>query len=109
MLLVICCPAVGGMSSLPPGTSVARERFDTVGACPPCELLFRNLEPTGQDGKLTQVVRVQERGEPKSGTGMMFDWATASLIHACDYLKHYFGEETPHVVKPRWSEQCHTL
>ena len=63
-----------------------------MGACPPCELLFRKLQPTKKDGKLAQVIRVQERGEPKSGTGMMFDWATGSLMHACDYLKHFFGE-----------------
>lgn len=63
-------------------------------ACPPCELLFRNLEPTGSDGKLSQVVRVQERGEPKSGTGMMFDWATGGLVRTCEYLQFLFGEET---------------
>ena len=62
-------------------------------ACPPCELLFRQLESTGKNGKLTQDVRVQERGEPKSGTGMMFDWGTGALVRTCDYLRDLFGEK----------------
>lgn len=62
--------------------------------CPPCDSLFLKLENTGQRGKMSQVVRVQERGEPKSGTGMMFDWATASLLRTCEYLQDNFGEET---------------
>lgn len=37
-------------------------------------------------------VKVSERGEPKSGTGFMFEWAGGALIHACDYLTELFGE-----------------
>lgn len=96
-LLAIACLAMGGFASTPRETSVANEGFVTEEACPPCELLFRNLERSGSDGKLTQTVKVQERGEPKSGTGMVFDWATGSLIRTCDYLKHFFGEEA-HVI-----------
>ena len=59
--------------------------------CPPCELFFRKLEATGEDGKLVQEVKVQQRGEPKSGTSFMYDWATATLLRTCDYLKYLFG------------------
>lgn len=68
--------------------------------CPPCELLFSKLERTVGGTKLSQTVHVQERGEPKSGTGVMFFWATAALIHACDYLQQHFGEETYGVCHP---------
>ena len=59
--------------------------------CPPCELFFRKLEATGEDGKLVQEVKVQQRGEPKSGTSFMYDWATATLLRTCDYLNYLFG------------------
>ena len=39
-------------------------------------------------------VEVQERGEPKSGTGFMFEWAGGMLMHACDYLNMVFGESS---------------
>lgn len=61
-------------------------------ACPPCELLFSKLETTGRGKKLSQQVNVQQRGEPKSGTVIMYSWARAALIHACNYLKEHFGE-----------------
>lgn len=94
VMLLVACLAVGGLSSTTPDTSVAKEGFVTEEACPPCELLFRNLKRISSDGKLAQVVRVQERGEAKSGTDMMFDWATGALVRSCDYLKYFFGEET---------------
>ena len=62
--------------------------------CPPCELLLSKLGRTGSNGKLAQDIRVQERGEPKSGTSVSYYWASASLIHACDYLQELFGKET---------------
>ena len=61
--------------------------------CPPCANFFRKLEKDEENGLLSQVVRVQERGEPKSGTGMMFDWATGVLVRTCSYLQKLFGEE----------------
>ena len=60
--------------------------------CPPCELFFRKLESSATSGKLVQDVKVQQRGEPKSGTSFMYDWATATLIRTCDYLNQLFGE-----------------
>ena len=64
-------------------------------ACPPCELLFRKLESTGNDkGKMSQDVKVQLRGEPKSGTATSFDWGTGALVRTCDYLQRLFGEIT---------------
>lgn len=61
--------------------------------CPPCNLFFTRLE-LGEDGSRVQHVEVQERGEPRSGTGSMFDWAGESIIHTCNYLKQLFGEES---------------
>lgn len=84
---------VGGLSSLhsmiPSVELEPREE-----PCPPCELLFRKLEKNKKTGKLTQVVRVQERGEPKSGTSLMLDWATGALDQACIYLQRLYGEAT---------------
>lgn len=90
-------------------------------ACPPCELLFSKLETTGRGKKLSQQVNVQQRGEPKSGTVIMYSWARAALIHACNYLKEHFGEESygfcrsfetykGHVTKPHdYHGASHTL
>lgn len=60
--------------------------------CPPCELLFSKLQSGGRDGKLIQHVKVQERGEPKSGTGFMYFWATATFIRTCRYLQGLYGK-----------------
>lgn len=91
MLLLVSFLADGGLSRSPPNPpAVSKE--PTEERCPPCELFFRKLEGTGDNGKLTQVVRVQERGEPKSGTGFMFDWATGALMRTCNYLQRLYGE-----------------
>ena len=60
--------------------------------CPPCEFLFSKLEPSKSGGKLVQNVKIQERGEPKSGTGFMFSWAAGTLVRTCRYLQSAFGE-----------------
>ena len=57
----------------------------------PCEFLFDNLEKNEENGLLSQTVRVQERGEPKSGTGMMMDWAAGALVQTCEYLQDQYG------------------
>lgn len=83
--------AVGGLSSLHSMIpSVELERREE--SCPPCELLFRKLEKSKKTGNMTQVVRVQERGEPKSGTSLMLDWATGALDQTCIYLQRLYGE-----------------
>ena len=92
MLLLISSLAVQGVSSIRL-TSKNSETEDTKEPCPPCEILFSKLEKTGRDTKLSQNVQVQERGEPKSGTRILYCWATAALIRACDYLQEQFGEE----------------
>ncbi|CAN0124123.1 unnamed protein product [Scytosiphon promiscuus] len=61
--------------------------------CPPCEDLFLKLE-AGADGRLSQVIEMQERGEPKSGTSMMGLWAREALQSACDFLQSTYGRET---------------
>lgn len=97
MTLVVSCLAVRDVSSSRNSPHIAEGAEDTQDECPPCELLFSKLERTpGRDGKLAQTVSVQERGEPKSGTGIMFSWAIATLMHACDYLEDLFGEEAKH-------------
>lgn len=77
-------------------------------ACPPCSLLFTKVgqqeegTPVAEGGTGTRVqsISLMERGEPKSGTGFMFEWAGGSLVHACDYLKATFGEDTCKVSQP---------
>lgn len=93
VMLVLSCLGSKGASAKRTNPLVSTEAV-TEEPCTPCEVLFSKLERTGRDGKLAQDIRVQERGEPKSGTGMAYFWASASLIHACDYLKDLFGEET---------------
>lgn len=100
MVLLISCLAVDEASAFH-----TRPRFlDTENmeeACPPCELLFSRLERTVGGVKLSQSIHVQERGEPKSGTGILFFWATAALIHACNYLQEQFGEKACITRHPR--------
>lgn len=81
-------------SSPPLDHQAEPELNNPEGGCPPCELLFRRLTTVAGDnnGRRVQDVKMQERGEPKSGTGFMFHWATGSLVHACEYLKSAFGE-----------------
>lgn len=74
--------------------------------CVPCESLFRRLEvdpsqPPGLD--MVQHVEVVQRGEPKSGTGGMFEWATGSLYHVCQHLNQHYGRESCKVEWGRWS------
>lgn len=93
-LLLICSLPAKEVSSSRAHWTVSTSE-DIKEPCPPCELLFSKLEKTGRHGKLSQDIRVQERGEPKSGTGFMYFWASATFIHTCDYLRDLFGEE-PH-------------
>ncbi|CAM9337264.1 unnamed protein product [Ectocarpus sp. 13 AM-2016] len=58
--------------------------------CLPCEGLFKNLEEA-PDGKLLQKSQLQLRGEPKSGTGFMFDWAVGILQLTCKHLQGMYG------------------
>ncbi|CAM9543380.1 unnamed protein product [Discosporangium mesarthrocarpum] len=61
--------------------------------CPLCELLFPTLNHTA-GLRLGHVMETQLRGEPKSGTTMFFEAATSALKSTCQYLRHYFGEES---------------
>lgn len=79
---LICCLLVGDSKS--------RSEEEN---CPSCEQMFSKLSSTGISGKFVQDVKIQERGEPKSGTGFMFDWGAGALDHMCDYLKDAFGED----------------
>ena len=91
-LLLISCRVVNSVSWLPRPSRV-KDETPVEETCPPCELLFTKLEDKGGDGRLTQHVKVQERGEPKSGTGLMYFWAIATFTKTCDYLKRLYGEE----------------
>ena len=92
MILLTSSLVVDGAYSSPRQLQVSNEKHTDLS--PPCELLFSQLETTGGNGKLAQDIKVQERGEPKSGTSVSFYWASAALIHACDYLQELFGKET---------------
>ncbi|CAN0305282.1 unnamed protein product, partial [Scytosiphon promiscuus] len=61
---------------LAPAAGAAERAAFELEECPPCEDLFLKLE-AGADGRLSQSIEMQERGEPKSGTGMMGIWARA--------------------------------
>lgn len=73
-------------------------------SCPPCDLLFGKLEEKGRSSSTywsrrgqrqrIQHVEVEERGEPKSGTGVIFEWAMSVLSHTCRYLESAFGRGT---------------
>lgn len=71
--------------------------------CPPCGLIFSKLSRREsenspregwQHGRREQIIDVVERGEPKSGTGMMFHMAGGCLWHTCEYLNGLFGEKS---------------
>ena len=91
-LTLVSCMATRGLSSSNPEASAVNQGTTNV-LCVPCENLFRKLERVEDNGKLSRVVKVQLRGEPKSGTGIMFDWATAAMVRMCDHLQLLFGEE----------------
>ena len=88
------CLVVNGVSSIDIQPRGSQEEVSEE-QCPPCEVLFSKLKRTGRSGKLAQHVKVQERGEPKSGTTVMYRWARASMTHTCNYLQELFGEESP--------------
>ena len=92
MLLLVLFLAWIGLSS--PISSISVVKQETTEWCPPCENFFRKLEKDEGQAKLTQVVRVQERGEPKSGTSILFDWSTGALVATCEHLKRFYGETT---------------
>ena len=105
MILMTLSLVVYGTYSSPRPLQLTNEEH-TEYLCPPCELLFSKLERTGSNGKLAQDVRVQERGEPKSGTGLSYDWARAALLHACDYLEELFGKKQRVVTNQSENERC---
>lgn len=95
-ILVCAWPvSIFGAPSLPPPQELEAGSDGEAGpselVCPPCDILFTKLEPTGDGGKLVQDVKVQERGEPKSGTGFMFFWAGGTLVQTCRYLQMMYG------------------
>lgn len=62
--------------------------------CPAnCHDLFGKLDDwqSGSRGSV-QHVEVQERGEPKSGTGFMYEWASGALGHSCAFLQRAYGK-----------------
>lgn len=62
-------------------------------ACPEsCEDIFPLLQPAVR-GKV-QDVEIQVRGEPKSGTGMMAEWAWDALANVCLYLERLYGKSS---------------
>lgn len=78
---------------IPLAVAVTAATGDPVGKCLPCVDLFSKLE-AGADGRLSQVVEIQQRGEPKSGTHMMGNWAREVLRRTCVFLGSMYGSET---------------
>lgn len=68
--------------------------------CLPCEVLFSKLTKTAE-GDQEQVLLVQERGEPKSGTTFMFNWGRGALYRTCEFLQATYGESTCYITEPR--------
>ncbi|CAM9993163.1 unnamed protein product [Ectocarpus fasciculatus] len=68
------------------GRTASREQ--QADECPPCETMFGKLN--GAD----QHVELQLRGEPKSGTSFMFEWAVNALMVTCEELRRLYGEST---------------
>lgn len=90
----------------PPPTLEFKPLTSPPAACLPCESLFGRLEvDASRPGDLRRVqhVEVMQRGEPKSGTGGMFEWATGSLYHVCQHLNQHYGRESCSVEWGRWS------
>lgn len=106
VLLLTAWSAVGvtttSASDTVPQQNVSFSRRPERETCPKdCELLFTKLEdrPHGGNGRnKIQTVEVQVRGEPKSGTGMMAEWAWGALAHACIYLQRLYGKSSCRIV-----------
>ncbi|CAN0161921.1 unnamed protein product [Ascophyllum nodosum] len=75
--------------------------------CPTnCEDLFSKLQD-GPDGRKTQSVRLQVRGEPKSGTGMTQEWSWGALAHSCLYLQRLYGRESCRILWRNETDSTH--
>lgn len=59
--------------------------------CLPCDILFSTLDYDSNRSRV-QVVKLQERGKPKSWATYMFEWAGDRLKHACEYQTKHFGD-----------------
>lgn len=90
--LVIECASASANSD-----DVLERELDTEEflGCPPCDTIFSMLH-TSADGKRVQEIDMQERGEPKSGTGFMFQWARRALDGTCEYLRRIYGRDSCH-------------
>ncbi|CAM9643453.1 unnamed protein product [Scytosiphon promiscuus] len=86
---LVCAAAIEGRNStrfLAPSMAVGQ-------GCPPCDGLFSKAQRT-TGGKRVQNVEIQLRGEPKSGTTMMYAWAVGALARTCEHLQATYGEES---------------
>ncbi|CAM9129309.1 unnamed protein product [Ectocarpus sp. 8 AP-2014] len=91
LLLALALPdasVVGGVD-----LSLVPRATTEDGLCLPCEELFSKLQGA-PNGKLLQNSQLQLRGEPKSGTSFMFEWAKVVLKHTCDHLQDMYGPES---------------
>eukprot|EP00752_Nemacystus_decipiens_P008641 g7715.t1 len=90
----------GGPSRLANSTAVTvqdgihgpEEQLESL-RCIPCDAMFRKVEET-QRGTKVQNVNVQIRGEPKSGTTFMYEWAANALMVACGHIESMYGVGT---------------
>lgn len=66
------------------GNPTAQLNVGNSEECVPCGMIFKTLEKV-------KKIHVEVRGEPKSGTGMSFDWASGALSGSCAYMNRLFG------------------
>lgn len=93
MVTTLVALVLGGLLAVVQPTACSSITVETTGGCPVCDALFSNLETT-PTGERVQIVSQQQRGEPKSGTALIFYWAASAIFRSCDYLKYHFGQES---------------
>lgn len=70
--------------------------FSSAGPCPRCNTVFSMINTTNSEDRV-KIVEIQQRGEPKSGTTFMYQWAHGALVHTCEYLRQWYGQDTCHL------------
>lgn len=86
--------ALGAGAGTPEGHTHMGHNLLPGEECPvSCESLFIKLQ-NGIERANNQTVHVQVRGEPKSGTGMVAEWAWGALAHSCLYFQRIYGKNS---------------
>eukprot|EP00903_Cladosiphon_okamuranus_P015388 g14213.t1 len=73
-------------------TDEQEEQLESL-ECIPCEAVFRKVGETEVGAKVHNIT-VQIRGEPKSGTTFMYEWAANALMVVCGHIERMYGTGT---------------